>query len=198
MKKLLLIFIFFISLTGCSIINRKPPEMTSYLKALNSYSVDMDIKVINQRQNLEYSGRQMFLIGLGYKLELNNDKVMIYRDDKIYVTDLYNKQKYVTDENFDDVLRLSFLGEFIGLFYTNQNIEKKYVQINDMNYELIKTSLNCPNRNLSYGILYINISDKKPEKLSIYDYKGNEKLLITYKNFEANAKLSKTLFDINK
>jgi outer membrane lipoprotein-sorting protein len=199
MRKILLISIvvFMLSLCSCSSKNRETKDVTSYLKELNSYSVDMDIQVKNDKQKLDYNGRQIYAIGLGYRLELNNNRVMIYSGDKIYVSDLNNKQKYVTDKQFDDVLKLSFLGQYIGLLYTNEEIERSYEVFNNEQYELIGTSIPSNNTNISYGVLYVKLDGKLPEKLIIYDAKDKETFLVTYKNFIPNKDVNRALFDLN-
>ena len=80
MKKILLIFAFFvliISVTGCESKNRGEKDTITYLKNLKSYSTDMNMEVKNDKQKLNYSGRQIYSLGLGYRLELNNERVLI-------------------------------------------------------------------------------------------------------------------------
>lgn len=201
MKRSLLIFlcftligaVFFIS--GCGRGKKDAKDVVKYLKDLNSYSVYTDIEIKNDRQTINYCARQISSIGLGYRLELNKDVVMVYKDDKIYVTDLKNKKKYVTDKKFDDVYRLSFLGEFIGLLYTNENIDYSYVTKDYEEYELIKTSIPANNRNISYGVLYVKVKEKIPERLVIYDEKGNARITAVYKEFVPNTDVDKSLFN---
>ncbi|WP_010234895.1 MULTISPECIES: germination lipoprotein GerS-related protein [Clostridium] len=197
MKKILLILLAFIiifSAIGCSLKNNNKKDTLGYFKSLKSYSADMDIEVKNDKQNLNYSGRQIYSLGLGYRLELNKERVLIYKEDKIYVTDLNNGQKYVTDMNFDDVYKISFLGKFIDLLYTNETIKTSFKTIDNDQYELINTTMPDSNRNISYGVLYVSIDKKIPKKLIIYDNKGKEKVIITYKNFIPNCNVDKTLF----
>ncbi|MFT8313776.1 MAG: germination lipoprotein GerS-related protein [Clostridium sp.] len=201
MKKILLIFTFFvliISVTGCGSKNKGEKDTITYLKNLKSYSTDMNMEVKNDKQKLNYSGRQIYSLGLGYRLELNNERVLIYREDKIYVTDLQNGQKYTTDMSFDDVYKLSFLGNFIDLLYTNENIKTSFETIDNDKYELVNTDMPDSNRNINYGVLYIEVDKKLPEKLIIYDKNGKEKLIVTYKNFIPNCNVDKTLFEFNQ
>ena len=191
-----IVFIFTaIQISGCGIREEDKHDAIGYFKALNSYSVHTDIEVKNDKQTTNYSARQIYSIGLGYRLELNKDIVMLYKDDKIYVADLKNKQKYITDKKFDDVYRLSFLGEFIGLLYTNENIDCSYITKDYEEYELIKTSIPANNRNISYGVLMVSVKQKIPMKLTIYDSNNNERIAVSYKNFKAGADVDKSLFN---
>lgn len=200
MKNTLLIlisFIIIVAVSSCGFKDNSKKDNISYLKNLKSYSADMDIEIKNDRQNLNYSGRQIYSLGLGYRLELNKERILIYKDDKIYVTDLNNGQKYVTDMNFDDVYKISFLGEFIDLLYTNETIKTSFKTIDNDQYELINTAMPDSNRNISYGVLYIEVGKRLPKKLIIYDNKGKEKIIVTYKNFIPNYDVDKTLYNTN-
>lgn len=191
---IVLIFIV-ISVGGCGIKKEDQKDTIGYFKALNSYSVYTDIEVKNDKQTINYSARQICSIGLGYRLELNKDIIMVYKDDKIYVTDLKSKQRYITDKKFDDVYRLSFLGEFIGLLYTNENIDCSYITKDYEEYELIKTSIPVNNRNISYGVLMVKVKGKTPARLTIYDSNNNERIIVSYKDFKANTDVDKSLFN---
>ncbi|AJA48859.1 hypothetical protein CPAST_c27920 [Clostridium pasteurianum DSM 525 = ATCC 6013] len=199
MKKILLIFISIVLIlivTGCG-KGKNDKSSIAYLKDLKSYTTDMSIEVKNNKQKLDYSGRQMYFLGLGYRLELNNQRVLIYKDDKIYITDLQNGNKYITDMNFDDVYKISFLGNFIDLLYTNERIKTSYKTVNGKKYELINTDMPDSNRNISHGILYVDVNKKIPQKLVVYDIKENEKFIVNYKNFVPNCSVDKSLFRVN-
>lgn len=191
-----LLIIAIISACGCGTEKEDKKDTIGYFKALNSYSVYTNIEVKNDKQTINYSARQICSIGLGYRLELNKDIIMLYKDDKIYVSDLKNKQKYSTDKKFDDVYRLSFLEEFIGLLYTNEKIDCSYITKDNEEYELIKTSVPVNNRNINYGVLYVKVKEKIPVKLIIYDNRDNEKIIVSYSDFIANADVDKSLFCI--
>lgn len=200
MKKILLILILIaliVIVTGCGSRNKNNKYNIGYLKDLKSYTTDMSIEVKNDKQKLDYSGRQIYFLGLGYRLELNNERVLIYKEDKIYVTDLQNGNKYTTDMSFDDVYKISFLGKFIDLLYTNERIKASYKTVNGKEYELINTDMPDSNRNISHGILYVDVNKRIPEKLIVYDVNGNEKFIVTYKNFIPNCSVDKSLFKIN-
>lgn len=198
MKKSLLILLLLLSVfltSSCHMEKRDTKDAASYLKALKSYSVDTDIEVKNDRQSLNYDARQIFVLGLGYRLELDNDIIMVYKDDKIYVKDKKNQHKYVTDKQFDEVYRLSFLGEFLGLLYTNDKIDCSYVTKDNEEYELVRTSMPSNNRNISYGVLYIKVKERIPEKLIIYDSKNKIRLTVSYKNFNSNVEINRNSFN---
>lgn len=196
-KSLLIILVLLVTsflISGCQLKKEAEKDAVGYLKGLNSYSVDTSIEVKNDKQNLNYNARQISALGLGYRLELDKDIIMVYKGDKIYVTDKKTQQKYVTDKQFDEVYKLSFLGEFFGLLYTNDKIDCSYITKDNEEYELVKTSIPTNNRNISYGVLYIRVREKVPTELIIYDLKDKPRLIISYKNFNTNIEVNGALF----
>lgn len=203
MKKTLLIFLS-ISLILCSTFLsacrgkvKDPNKVTNKLKDLESYSSDVHINVNNDKQKLTYVGKQYYLRGAGSRLELEKQRVFLFKDDNIYVTDLSNGLKYSTLENAQDIFKLSFIGEYVNLLYTNEVIKYSYKTEDNNKYLLIELIIPGNNRNMSKGILYVKESNNLPEKIIICDAKGKENVEITYENFAPNSKLETELFDIS-
>ncbi len=184
----LLLLISFVVLTS---FNKKPKDtndIISFLKNMESYTTEMNMDIKNDKQNINYKLRQSYLRGGGYKLELNSNRVFIFKnDDNIYVSDKNNGAKYVQSKDFDEVLKLSFIGEYIGLLYTNEEIKYVNKSIDDVDYTVIDLFIPGGNKNINNAILYVNTKSMIPEKLVIYDIKGKEKVNITYTNFLPNV-----------
>ena len=130
MKKRLLIFsilLLVLTITLLTSCNKKPKntnDILTFLKNMESYTTDMNMDIKNDKQTINYNAKQSYLRGGGYKLELNNSRVFIYKtDDNIYIRDKNNGTNYVQSKDFDEVLKLSFIGEYIGLLYTNEEIK---------------------------------------------------------------------------
>ena len=133
--------------------------------------------------------------GGGYKLELNKDRVFIYKaDDKIYISDKNNGAKYTQSKDFDEVLKLCFVGEYIGLLYTNEEIKYDIKTINDIEYTVIDLFIPGNNKNINNALLYVNNKNMLPEKLVIYDAAGKAKIEVTYTKFLPNVKLEASEF----
>jgi len=194
-KKLLLLLgillvLSFILLTSC---NKKPKntnDIITFLKNMESYTTEMNMELKNDKQTINYKARQSYLRGGGYKLELNNNRVFIYKaDNNIYISDKNNGTKYVQSKDFDEVLKLCFIGEYIGLLYTNEKIKYSMETINDIEYTVINLFIPGSNKNINNAMLYVNSKSMIPEKLLIYDIKGKEKIKITYTDFHPNVKI---------
>ncbi|MBU3142546.1 germination lipoprotein GerS-related protein [Clostridium sp. CF012] len=194
-KKLLLFLILLLAFSSILLIscNKKPKnsnDIVSFLKNMESYTTEMNMDIKNDKQTINYKARQSYLRGGGYKLELNKDRVFIYKtDDNIYISDKNNGTKYVQSKDFDEVLKLCFIGEYIGLLYTNEEIKYSIEKINDIEYSVINLFIPGNNKNINNALLYVNYKSMIPEKLVIYDIKGIEKINITYSNFLPNVKI---------
>ncbi|WP_026883733.1 germination lipoprotein GerS-related protein [Clostridium akagii] len=199
MKKFFLVLItsvLLVFISGCTYQKETDKDLTPYLKNIKSYSTDMDMTIQNDKQKLNYAGKQFYVQDLGSRLELNKERVFIYTDDKIYVSDLIGGQKYTTVKSSGDVYKISFFNEFIKLLNTNGKTNYEFKEIDGDKYELITTSMAENNRNINRLVLYVNQKEKLPRALVIYDAKGNEKIIIKYKNFK-NETIDKNLFNIN-
>ena len=171
-----------------------PNEAIDYLKNLNSYSCELTVHIKNSKQEIEKECKQFYNKNYGHRLDIGDKRVLIYKNNDILVRDLNNNMQYSVDKDFDDVYKLSFLEEYIGLLYTNHNIETSFKNINDREYELIDLTIPGNNRNLNRAVLYVNLEYNYPEKIILYDIKGKERVSFTYKNFVSNAEISEEVF----
>ena len=201
MKKRILLFLSLLLLLSSIILiscGKKPKDtndITSYLKNMESYTTEMNMVVKNDKQVIIYKAKQAYLRGGGYKLELNKDRVFIYKtDDKIYINDKNNGTNYTQIKDFDEVLKLCFIGEYIGLLYTNEEIKYTLESIKNIEYTVIDLFIPGNNKNINNALLYVNNKTMIPEKLVIYDATGKEKIEVTYTNFLPNAKIEEAEF----
>ena len=81
--------------------NSEYGDSIDYLKNLESYSCDVDINIKNKKQTIQYKGKQFYNKELGYRFELNKDRILLYTNNKIFVKDLANGVKYNKDKEFD-------------------------------------------------------------------------------------------------
>ncbi|WP_027625182.1 germination lipoprotein GerS-related protein [Clostridium lundense] len=200
MRKRLLIlpvifFVFSLVLISCKYAEDKSRKSLEFIKSLKSYSCDCTIALENDRQILEYNCKQYYNRKLGGRIEIDENRILTYKNDKIYVRDLKSGIKYTLDKDFDTIFKISMIGECVHLMYTNEEIKTFVKDIDGIEYTIVELSIPGMNRNLSKGKLYINNRDNLPEKLEILDFKSREKVRVTYKNFNANAELNDKLFN---
>ncbi|MBV7271587.1 germination lipoprotein GerS-related protein [Clostridium thailandense] len=198
-KRLLLIFILItasIVVIGCGKKNDYTEKAIDYLKNLDSYSCDINMKIENDKQTINYTGKQFYDKRYGYRFELDKSRVLIYKGDKISVKDLQSGLKYDTDKDFDSLFKLSFIGEYVKLLYTNEVIKGSLKKVGNEEFEVIQLDIPGNNKNISKAELYVNKIESFPKYLFIYDSKGKKKIQIEYINFKANEEFQKDIFDI--
>lgn len=202
MKKKLLIlsimsFLFLLIFSGCGKEVKNTEQVIDHLKNFDSYSCDVKMKIQNDKQTIEYSGKQFFDKKYGYRFELEDKRILVYKANKIFVKDLQNGLNYDTDKDFDSLFKLCFVGEYIGLIYTNERVESSFKNINNEQYQVIHMDIPGNNKNISKSELYVGLKDNIPKYLVIYDSKGKEKIKVEYSNFKVNPEFQKDLFELS-
>lgn len=193
----IMLFIFIIPVSaGCDKKAKDPEYAIDYLKDLDSYSSDVDITIINDKQTINYSGKQIYSKKNGYRFEINGERVLLYIGDKVYVKDLISSSKYSTDESMNDLYRLTFIRKYIELLYTNEEIKNKMINLQGKNYQIIELEIPGTNRNLNKAELYIDLDNLIPEKLVILDINSKANVTVVYKNFIPNLDVKPELFDV--
>lgn len=199
-KKLLILFALVLGLSvlfsGCRKIEKNPNEVMDFLKSLNSYSTSYTMEIMNNKQTITYEGKQFFDKKLGYRLEVGEDRVSIYKDDSIYVHDIKNNLNYILNKDFDDIYKISFIKEYIKLLYTDEDIKYEFKNIQGKKFQLIHLTIPGGSREMSRSVMYVDMKTNLPEMVLVYDEKGSERRKITYKNFEVNPILEEKLFKI--
>lgn len=199
MKKLILVVVtvclMCIELSGCNIFGKKTKDTLGYLKSLKTYQCSMDITVKNDKQNLNYVANQFYSKKFGYRFDFDKERKIFYNNDKLYVSDMINGQRYVLDNDFGYIYKVSFIGEFIKLMYTNESIDNTFKTLNGEEYEIFTTDVPSNNRNISKAVLYVDVKTKLPVAAIMYDDSGKDKIIVKYKNFKPNIKLGDEIFN---
>lgn len=191
------IFVFIFLALGCSKSNKDPNEAANFLKDLNTYTTDFSMDIKNDKQTITYEGKHFYSKNLGHRMEIGKDRVLVYKDDKIYVNDVKYNLKYTLDRQFDTGFILSFVEEYVKLLYANEDIKYKFKDIDGKSYELIEFLIPGTNKAVSKAVLYMDFKDKSPEQIIVYDDKDGERIRITYKNFQGNNEVDKKLFKVD-
>lgn len=198
MKRSLMIFVVvMVSISaifvGCS--KKSSSEDIIYaLKNMDSYTCDVNIDSKNDRQVVSNSGKQYYDKNVGYKFDLGSDRTFTYKNNSIYVNDIKNGSKYTTDMDFDSVYKLTFINEYIGLLYTDEQIKTSIKTKDNVQYVAINLLIPTGNRNMNTAELLVEMNTNLPKYLTIYDEKGNEKLNVTYLNFKPDVQISSEIF----
>jgi len=166
------------------------------LSEIKVYKSDITIEVINDRETNKYEGFQTYKKDIGYKLDLKDKRSFTFKGDEILVKDKENIKEYTLDKGFDEVFKYGFIGEYIGLIYTNEELEFETETINNSEYFVITTVIPGSNNNIYKGSLYYDIKNNRPKKIIIYDNKGRERIIYTYENFNWTDKVEDVELDL--
>jgi outer membrane lipoprotein-sorting protein len=164
-------------------------DIVSHLKEIKQYKSDVNLEVVNDMQTLLYKGHQTYKKDLGYKLDLGEGRTFIFKGDEITVIDKENQKDYKVDKTFDEVFKYSFIGEYIELINTNEELNFKKETINEEELLLIDLLIPGSNRNMFKGVMYVSVKENLPKKLVIYDTKDKERIRCTYENFVYGEKV---------
>lgn len=182
-----------IFLSGCG--NKKnPEEAIDYLKNLKSYKCSIVIETKNDRQSLNYEGKLYYDSKNGTRLELGDDRVLVYKGNNIFVKDLKNNSQYTTDESYDKTYKLSFIKNFVDLIYSNENIKTYFKKLDEKEYEIIELEIPGDNLNIQRAALYVSTKDYLPQWMIVYDSDYKEVLRFVYKEFKPNEQMDIKLF----
>ncbi len=166
------------------------------LSEIKAYKSDITIEIVNDRETNKYEGFQTYKKDIGYKLDLKDKRSFTFKGDEILVKDKENIKEYTLDKGFDEVFKYGFIGEYIGLIYTNEELEFETETINNGEYFVITTVIPGSNNNIFQGSLYYDIKNNRPKKIIIYDNKGRERIIYTYENFNWTDKVEDVELDL--
>ena len=168
-----------------------------YLKNLSSYSCNVNILIKNDKQQINYNGKQFYDSRYGERFDLDNNRIIVYKESKIYVKDIKRGNSYNIDKNFQSLFKFSFIKEYISLLYTNEKIENSFKKVGNEEYQVINLDIPGNNKNMYKAQLYVNIKDNVPAYVIIYDSKYKKRIEIKYTDFKANVELKEDMFKIN-
>ncbi|SHH57861.1 germination lipoprotein GerS-related protein [Clostridium grantii] len=191
----IVVFLFLICLmSGCGKKELQAEDVISELKEIGAYSCDIAIHNKNSKQTVTYNCKQYYNSQFGHRLEIDDERILIFKGNDISINDLNNGAFYSTDDDFDSVFKLSFVEEYIGLLYTDEEI--KYVFENEEGKNIMLIYLNIPgsNRNLNKAVMYVDADEVVPIKTIIYDFQDKEKIQFVYENFQKSEDVGEERF----
>lgn len=171
-------------------------NVIDFLSEIKAYKSDITIEVVNDRETNKYEGFQTYKKDIGYKLDLKDKRSFTFKGDEILVKDKENIKEYTLYKGFDEVFKYGFIGEYIGLIYTNEELEFETETINNSEYFVITTVIPGSNNNICQGSLFYDIKNNRPKKIIIYDNKGRERIIYTYENFNWTDKVEDVELDL--
>ncbi|MDT8716110.1 hypothetical protein IAI10_05540 [Clostridium sp. 19966] len=171
-------------------------DLLYYFKNLSKYNCKVSITTINDKQKLSYDCKLYYLKDNGSRLEIGKDRVLIYKGDKIYISDLVTKNKYTVDEDQGELYAMSFIQQYVKLMYVSDDTKYYEKQDKSTKLQLVDFSLPFGNSDMTRAVLSIDITSRAPQKITIYDSEGKEKAEIKYSDFDTKGKIDSSLFSV--
>ena len=202
MKKLIVLFISVILLTGCGKVT-KDDFINSFKEKVNSskaYEITSKMEIYNAEDTFTYDIKVYYMDDDYFKVEMVNtlsehEQVILRNNDEVYVvTPSLNKSyKFVSEwpYNSSQSYILNTLVKDI-----DESKEVKFEET-DENY-ILTVDVNYPNNsNLSYEKMYFD-KKKNLTKVDVYDTDDIVAISVLFSKIDYKANLNKSDFDINK
>lgn len=163
------------------------------LKDMSSYTSKIDIAMKNNREEILYSGEQKYKRYQGSKLELQKN-TYFFKNDKIYVKD--NKGKVYEEKSQDGMYKLCFIEQYLQYLYLQQYSKEKNIDYEGKSCEVFTFELPMNNSNLQKASVVLDKKEKIPMMIKVFNRKGEETIIIKYKEFLKNIQLDNEQFKI--
>ena len=198
MKKILLLFMGVLLLTGCGKINKEEDinKIISKINNVKSYKVTGNMEISNDEETFTYSIESYYLKDNYYKVLLvnqtnNHEQIILRNNEDIYVITPSLNKSFKFQSSWPNNSSQSYMLKSIVKDIENDKnhtIEKK-----DNGY-IVKTLVNYPNNNeLKYQKIYIN-KDNEFEKVEVYDENDIVKIKVEFSKIELNPGLKEEDF----
>lgn len=181
-----IVAVTFITIIGLGLKGKTTDEehVLEFLGEIKGYTSNVTIEIENDRGKNVYKAQQKYARNIGSKLEFQDGRTYLFKGGDIEVKDNHSGKEYTMDENLDEVLRYSFVSEYTGLLYINEELNFDTETVGDERYFIITTVIPGSNINMCKGSLYYSVDEHLPKKIIIYDNKGNTRVSYTYDNFK--------------
>lgn len=163
------------------------------IRTIKCYSTDVNYVFKNSRGQFKEAGKQYYNDKYGMKLVLG-EKEQIYKDDKIVIKNGDNK-KYEVDSSYDNFYRYTFINELNEFLIPSDNIKYSYDTFEGKKCIVIEFNSLNGNENMQKEVLLIDAKKLIPVQINILNGKGEDKVTVTFKNFNTSGTVQKELFD---
>lgn len=206
MKKKILFLILILLVIGLSFgaivylkFSRSDEKIISDIRELKSYQCDVRYIIKNSRGELKEETNQLYSDNKGNRVDFGEDRIQVYNNEgKVKVWDKILNKGYETTVQDYSFYSISFINNLSKYLNDGSTMEMEYDKEINKRYLKVNVVLDNNNPNLDRAILYVDIYERVPEKLLVFNKK--EELIVEafYNNFIRNAEVDETLFDLGE
>ncbi|MGL4450940.1 MAG: germination lipoprotein GerS-related protein [Sarcina sp.] len=156
--------------------NNNPDKIIKDIIMSKKYELEVEYTTKNSRGEFTQKAK-VFYANDETKLILE-DKEQIFSKDKIKINYFEGDKHFTVDRSYDEFYRFFLLNE-LSKYLKGKDV--KYTQAADIMTIDFKTD--SLNKNFAKAKLTINLREKEPETLIIFDDAGKEKVSVKYSGF---------------
>lgn len=199
MKKILLMIIPVLLLVSCKRdddiynVNKKISNMVSY--SANAEIIINSNKGVSEYKTKQYYSEPNKLRIETIEPEFLKGKIMAYNGSNWQIHHPMTGSTFQI-KNLQDDDELIYLGIIQKSMIAWENVEMKYVTRNGRGYVAVSCSIPGGNEYRRSAVLYVTRKEYHPEFMEIMDDKDNVKITVRFYDFDYNAKLEDSLFQL--
>jgi len=179
--------------------SRSDEKIISDIRELKSYQCDVRYVIKNSRGEIKEETNQLYSDNKGNRVDFGEDRIQVYNNEgKVKVWDKILNKGYETTTQDYSFYSISFINNLSKYLNDGSTMEMEYDKEINKRYLKVNVVLDNNNPNLDRAILYVDIYERVPEKLLVFNKKGELVVEAFYNNFIRDAKVDETLFDLGE
>lgn len=202
MKKIILLFISIILLTGCGGVDKDKlvENFKNQVESSKSYTVDSNMEIYNSEDTFTYNIKVSYMDDDYFKVEMvntlsNHEQIILRNNKEVYVvTPSLNKSyKFVSEWPYN-----SSQSYILNTLVKDIDAAKEIEFAEEEDGYTLKVPVNYPNNtNLVYEKLLFN-KDKDLKMVTVYDTEDIIAIKVVFAKIDYKANLKEEDFDVDK
>lgn len=201
-KKLLKIFLVSIPIIVIALIvffrlTAEPSneEIIMGLRNIKNYTTKVDYLIINSRGEETEETIHYFSKDFGSRIDFGEERIKIYKDDKILIKDNISNNEYEIDKEMDRFHPIAFMDKLLENPIIDGEIKEGQEEWGEREYIEFTSELFLNNEHLDKIRIFIDKNEEIPIGAIIYDEDGSDKVRIVYKEFKKLKEQEVSLFN---
>lgn len=201
-KKLLKIFLVSIPIILIALIvffrlTAEPSneEIIMGLRNIKNYTTKVDYLIVNSRGEETEETIHYFSKDIGSRIDFGEDRIKIYKDNKILIKDNISNKEYEIDEDMDKFHSIAFMDKLLENPIINGEIKEGQEEWGEREYIEFTSELFLNNEHLDKVRIFIDKNEEIPIGAIVYDKDGKDKVRIVYKEFKKLKDQEGSLFN---
>ena len=201
-KKLLKIFLVSIPIIVIALIvffrlTAEPSneEIIMGLRNIKNYTTKVDYLIVNSRGEEMEETIHYFSKDFGSRIDFGEERIKIYKDDRILIKDNISNKEYEIDKEMDRFHSIAFIDKLLENPIIDGEIKEGQEEWGEREYIEFTSELFLDNEHLDKIRIFIDKNEEIPIGAVIYDTDGNDKVRIIYKEFKKLKEQEVSLFN---